>query len=104
MHKPDAHKRADEPENGAQKAKGNSGLPLFTSSLFGDISPSPDRAALYWSDEVDEQTEGNDPENEQDKVDGVMDEAGFEGDEPDECKHHGYASNDFSIDEALLGP
>jgi hypothetical protein len=56
------------------------------------------------SNKVNEQSERGHPCSEEHEVDGPVDEARGEGDEPDEGEEEGEACDDFGEDEALLGP
>ena len=76
------HKSTNEPEDSAEEAERHGGLPSLAGALFSDISPVPDGTAAKRTDEVHKQAEGNNPGDEQDKVDRVVDEAAAEGEEP----------------------
>ena len=85
-HEPYSHKCADEPKDSRQEGEGDVGLPLLTSAILRDVAPVEDAAAVQRTDElflklamrklyrvlctyVDEQTEGGNPETEENDVD-----------------------------------
>ncbi|KAJ3566742.1 hypothetical protein NPX13_g7022 [Xylaria arbuscula] len=51
-----------------------------------------------------QQTKGDEPGDRNEEVEGIVDEARREGDQPDERKENGNAGNDFGVYETSLAP
>jgi hypothetical protein len=105
-HEPYSHKCADEPKNGRQEREGDVGLPLLTSAILCDVAPVEDVAAVKRADElfpklamrvytgvlcthVDQQTEGGNPETEENDVDRPVNECPTERQKPKQREEYG---------------
>jgi len=65
---PEAENRAGQEEDACQKAESNVGLVLVTSAFSSDTMPVPNAATAHAINEVGKESEGNHPENEEDKI------------------------------------
>lgn len=101
---PDANKGRRKPEDGRQEGEGLSGSPAVAGAAVGDPTPVKGAGATGAAGEVDEQTEGGEPAERHEDVDGPGDEAAAEGDQPDETQQHGQAGDDEGVDEASMRP
>jgi len=105
VHDPQADSGAGEPEDGAQEAEGLARSPAVAEAAVGNPVPVEDTAAAAMVAEgVDEEAERGKPGEREHQVDGPVDEATGEGDEPDQGENNGEAGYDFGVDKACLGP
>jgi len=82
----ETQKSTSEPEDSREKGKCNISLPFLAATGLGDVAPVEDGTAVKRTDEGNEKTECNNPEDEEGKVNRPMDEATSEWKKPEESK------------------
>ena len=104
MNHPETDGRGSKEEDCRQEAKGNIRLKLRAFRFASNAVPIPDRAAVHRADVVSEKSKGDDVQNEQDEIGGPVEEGACEWEEEDQREEDADCGDDFSVDEALLGP
>lgn len=101
---PDAQQGRDEPADGRQESKGLVGLEgAAVVAAQADAAPVEGVAAAA-AEPVHEQAEDGEPGERDDEVDGPVDEAAGEGEQPEERQQDGNAGDDLGVDEPAQGP
>ena len=95
----------DEPADGGEEGEGDDGLPAAADggAADGDVGPVKDGAAAAVL-VVNEQAKGDEPEDGDEQVKGVVCEGAGEGEEPDKGEEDGDGGDDLCVDEAGEGP
>jgi len=81
---PESNKSRSQKEDSSQESEGHIGLVLPTSILRSHISPSPNGSTVVILVCICEQSEGNDPEDEEDQIHRPFCERGEEWEEEEE--------------------
>jgi len=92
-----------EPADCRQEGKGDDCLPVAALVYSSEVDALPvEDVAARSLKSLDNQAKGNKPTDGDEEVDGPVDEAAGEGEQPEEREKDGKASDDFSVDEACL--
>ena len=84
MNNPETDNGRREEENGREEGERNVCLELGAFGCSSDAMPIPDAAAVHWAYVINEKTEGDDVEDEEDKIGGPVEEAGREWEQKDQ--------------------
>jgi len=101
---PDTEDSAGEPKDGREEAECDISFPFLARAFVGDVGPIEDATAVERTDESNEKTKSNKPADGDEKIDGPVDEAAGEREEPEEGEEHGESGDGLSVDEAAFGP
>lgn len=94
----------DEPADGGQEGEGLVGLEgAAVVAAEADAAPVEGVTAAA-VEPVHHQAEGGEPAGRDDEVDGPVDEAAGEGEQPEEGEQDGQPGDDLGVDEAAQGP
>ena len=123
---PDPHRRTHKPKTGADERKRLGRAPLVAEAAVGNAAPVESRALAAGAvEDIDEEAEGGEPGKGEEDVEGPVEDAAREWEEPvgeggllfgvgrkgegevglpeDACEDRD-AGDDFGVDEAFLGP
>lgn len=100
----DADQGRDEPADGRQEGEGLVGLPR-AAVVAAEAEAAPVKGvAAAAAEPVHQQAEDGEPAERDDEVDGPVDEAAGEGQQPQERQQDGEAGDDLGVDEAPQCP
>lgn len=101
---PDAQKGRDEPADGRQEREGLIGLP-GAAVVAAEAESAPVKGvAAAAAEPVHEQAEDGEPGERDDEINGPVDEAAGEGEQPEERQQDGDAGDHLGVDESAQGP
>lgn len=101
----EADKGRSEPQNGREEGEGDDRLELAAGiTTRSDVGPVPETTADVSTDEIDEQTKGNPPQNAHEDIDGPGEEVAGKGEEAKQGEKDGDTGHDFGVDLAAELP
>jgi len=100
----EAEKSTSKPEHSREKRKSDISLPSLTITGSSDIVVVVAFSAMHRTDEINEQSKGNNPEDEEDQINRPVNESASEWEKPEESEEDGDGADYFGVDEAFLVP